>query len=227
MIVSVIKKALQLSDEKYYENLYFDDSNKGVSKNFTFATYLNNLKREEDCFKVGDFIIVTVASPDNEFMIHLYNGLLKIGDYDFKNKYFLKRDKISIEKETTIMRNEILIKTLSPICIKNKEGRYLDQNDDDFSESLNYICDLTLKNYRGKGLLETVCLFPAPEQSKKQVVIEEIKEFTERTGKKYYYVNANGGIFKLSGNTSDLRDLYAIGLGNRRNQGFGLFDVIG
>ncbi len=49
---------------------------------------------------------------------------------------------------------------MSPIIVKNKEGKYLDVEDSNYIECLNYIANLTLESIRGSGLRKPLEFIP-------------------------------------------------------------------
>ncbi|WZL74330.1 CRISPR-associated endoribonuclease Cas6 [Clostridiaceae bacterium 35-E11] len=225
LFVSLIKEALKRSDPDYFNHLYFyyGHANK-QSKNFTFAVYIKDYAMVEDKFKVNDRVVFNISSPDLEFMIKLYNGLLKIHEFEYKG-FILQKLRIELVKEKQISQNEVIFKTLAPICIKNKNNYFMKIEDEGYIDEFNYIADVILKNYRGNGLRKRLTFIPV--DMKKIVVKEKIKGFNDRTNKNHMHVNAYTGIFKLKGSNEDLKDLYMLGIGFKRNQGFGMVEVIG
>lgn len=224
MFVSLIKKALSISNEAYCEKLYnYGDKKNKVTKNFTFSLFMKDFKLEGDYFEIGEKVIFNISTPDYEFGINLYNGLLKLNHFTYKD-FELSKLKISLIKEKPITERIMTFKTLSPIFIKNKENVSLSPIESDYLKELNYISNTILKSYRGYGLKEDLDLKVI--NMKKTVVKEDIKDFTNKTGDKYLYVNAYSGTFMLYGDSEDLRDLYMLGIGFKRNQGFGMIEVL-
>ncbi len=78
---------------------------------------------------------------------------------------------------------------MSPIIVKNKEGKYLDVEDSNYIECLNYIANLTLESIRGSGLRKPLNLYLL---TSKRVLKEKIRGFKVR---EYYYINAYAGTF--------------------------------
>jgi CRISPR-associated endoribonuclease Cas6 len=74
-MVSIIEEALRTSDEEYYHRLYQRGQR---TKPFVFSTYLKNFHIINHEIEL-DGITLTVSSPDNEFLLHLYNDLQKTG----------------------------------------------------------------------------------------------------------------------------------------------------
>lgn len=223
LFVSLIKETLKKANLEYFNKLY--DYKK--TKNFTFAVKMNDFELKDDFFYIKDKVVFNISSPDTEFIINFYNGILKTEEHGE-----LKKLKIFKPVDKRINSNEILIRTLSPICLKNKEGKFLKLEDENFVKELNYITDICLKNFRKEktgveiGLKEEVDLIPIGNQVKNVVVKEKISGFKEKTNKEILFVNAYEGIFLLKGNKEDLQVLVDLGLGFRRNHGFGMIEVI-
>lgn len=224
LFMSVIKEAIRKSDEDYYKNLYYyeDKSNK-QTKNFTFSVYVKGYDIENENFIVKDKVILNISTPDLELGLHIYNGLINYPKFIYK-AYELKRIRVDLGKEKVIDKNEAVFNALSPICIKARNGKFLNIDDNEYLKEFNYISNEILKNYRGYGLkadleIENIKL-------NKVVVKEGLREFKNTTGKSYQYVNGYKGRFKLCGNIEDLNDLYKLGVGFKRAQGFGYIDFI-
>lgn len=222
--ISIIKESLKASDEEYYNKLYFYNgkSNK-ATKNFSYSVFIKDYTIEGDEFIVNDKVTIYLSTPDLEFGLKMYNGLIKKKEYQYKG-YQLKIIKVDLIKEKKITKEEAVFKTLSPICIKNKEGKFLDIDHSEYVKELNYITNIILKNYRGYGL-KTVLKFKNLDM-KKVVVKEPLREFKKVTNREYQYVNAFKGKFVLYGDIEDLNDIYKLGIGFKRGQAFGNLDVL-
>ncbi|NLD48231.1 MAG: CRISPR-associated endoribonuclease Cas6 [Clostridiaceae bacterium] len=224
MFVSLIKESLKKSDQEYYEKLYnFNGKANKKSKNFCFSVKMRGFDIDGDIAVIKDGVSLLVSSPDAEFILYLYNGLLKVNEFKYKD-FSAKRERISMLKEKTIDSSEAIFKTLTPICIKNNQNYFLKIDDESYENELNYIAGKVLENYRGRGLEERLSFQNV--KMKNVVVRQEIKAFEEMSGRNYLYVNSYEGIFKLSGNIEDLQDLYSLGIGFKRNQGFGMLEVV-
>lgn len=225
MILSLIKKCLQETDGEYFNDIfYFNNKKNKKIKPFTFATYLNDYSYEEDFITVKGEINISISTIDYNLGILIYNGLLKLKEYEFKKEYKLIVQKVILEREKQINENKILLKTLSPIYIRNKNNKPVSIEDETYEKELNYICNLELESIRGYGLKEIIKFRPV--NMKKVVVKEEIENFKEITNKKYMYIEAYKGTFTLDGNLEDLRVIVQAGVGFRRSQGFGMIDLV-
>lgn len=217
-VLSMIKKILSDYDKEYFESMFLYDGKKSKRiKPFTFSVYFKDYKIGTDFIEVNGEVKIIISSADMKFNMILFNGLMAM------NKYgdFIKSS-VNMEKNRKIENNEILMKTLSPIYIKGKDGKDLDINDESYNEEFNYFADLILRSYRGYGLNEKLEFTSL--NMKKVVVKEEIQGFKEKTGKKFIYIKAYSGVFKLKGNIDDLGLLKELGVGARRS-GFGTIDL--
>lgn len=225
LFMSVIKEAIKKSNESYYNRLYFyEDKNNKKTKNFTFSVYVKGYDIENENFIVKDRVVLNISTPDLELGLNLYNGLINYPKFIYKD-YELKRIRVDLGKEMNIDSEEAIFNALSPVCIKSKNGKFLNIEDSEYIKEFNYISNEVLKNYRGYGLkrelnFENINL-------NKVVVKEALREFRNVTGKPYQYVNGYKGKFKLNGDIEDLNDLYKLGIGFKRSQGFGYIDLIG
>ena len=224
MMVSLIKMAIKDYNQELFEELYFfNEAKNKKSKDFTFSVFLKDYKKTKDEFIV-DEITLNISSPNKRLMLNLYNALLKLNSYNYKNVYELNKSSINIVHKKNINLDYAIFKTMSPVAIKNKDGRFLDIDSNEYKESLNYIVDTSLKNYRGFGLTEPINFIPI--NMKKIVVKESIKSFNLKTNKDYIFINSYSGMFRLEGSPIDLNDIYMLGIGFRRNQGFGMIDLV-
>lgn len=224
MFVSLIKEALKKSDLEYFDRLYtFNRKSNKKSKNFCFSVKMKGFDVDGDIANVKDGVSFLISSPDAEFILYLYNGLLKINEFNYKD-FCISRGRISMMKEKSIDSREVIFKTISPICIKNNQNYFLKIDDENYEDELNYIAGKVLENYRGVGLEERLVFHNV--KMKNVIVRQDIRVFGEKSGRDYLYVNSYEGIFKLCGSIKDLQDLYSLGLGFKRNQGFGMLDVV-
>lgn len=224
LVASIIKEVLNHSNRDYCHGLYYHNKQKRnkTTKNFCTSTYLDDFEILEDEIKINGKIVLNISSPDMVFMTNLYNGFLKIQEFQYKNYKFV-RGKINYIKEKVILTSTTEFKTSSPLIIKTKEGKFIGPEDEAYEKEFNYITNLILKNYRGYGLKRKL-LFQSVGM-KKVILKEEIKDFTINTGKKHYLISGYRGAFRLTGDIEDLNDIYQVGTGYRRGQNAGMLDV--
>lgn len=221
MSVSFVKEIINAVSEEYTNNLFsFNQKSNKKIKDINTALYTPNFVCKGNELYVNEEIIFNISFFKEEMFYYIYNGALKVKNLKYKN-YEFKVNKVSIPIEKTIDDEGVIFKTQSPIIIKNKNGRYLDINDEEYVPNLNYIADLTLKNIRGFGLrkeLEFTSL-----NLKKRVLKQKIRNFNKR---EFYYINAYTGTFFLKGNRDDLEALYKTGIGFRRSQNAGMVEIL-
>ncbi|KRQ85893.1 CRISPR associated protein Cas6 [Caloramator mitchellensis] len=223
MFVSLIKECLKIVDEKYFNEIFlFENRANKMSKPFAFSVGIKGFELQGDEFIISGDVELIITSPDTRFFINLYNGLLRIHDFRYKN-YLIKKKKIILLREKQITQDEVVFKTLSPVCFKNKSGRFLDIEDNEFTEELNYLADLVIKNFRGYGLKRKLSF---KNVSLRKRVVKIDRNYCAEKEEDKYKVNAYFGEFKLSGDAEDLNLLYQLGLSFRRNQGFGVLEVM-
>ena len=223
MVCSLIKNSIEKGDKDLFEKIYTykDKKNKKI-KDFTFSIFLNDFDTKENYIEINGNITVTVSTPDYNLGIAIYNGLLKIREFEYK-EFKLEIKQITLLKENKVNSNLITCKTLSPIFIRDRAGKAIDINDSQFEEVLNYICNLYIKNYRGDGLRKELKI--SPINMRKVVIKEEIAGFKEITGKEFIYIDSYKGLFNLEGDIEDLQILLQSGVGFRRSEGFGMIDL--
>ena len=236
LILSFIKNNLEKNFKESYKEIY---KNKPTMKFFTFSVYLPKPKIEKDKIELDkNYFNVLFSIYDNKQFIEFYNSFNSMINKDFEGneenkKYFypLKDNKmelknITMENEKDILSDSVHIKFLSPLVLrKHKEitinekrkGKdiYLDFNDNDFIEQLNYSVSRLIKDLNLDGVNSNIKLEPYNNFARKTVV--SFKDIL---------INSSIGEYKLEGDRKLLNILYKTGIGSRRSEGFGMFTVI-
>ncbi|MGX1900958.1 CRISPR-associated endoribonuclease Cas6 [Thermolongibacillus altinsuensis] len=219
-IVSIIKEALRTSNQEYCN--YFYSEKRQKTKPFVFSVYLKNFKIMGDEIHL-DGMNVTFSSPDYEFLMHLYNGLQQKKTFFYK-EYEFRKENVRLLKEKQFRSSTVVFRTLSPILVEDEHGAPVSPDQVDYPKHLNYLANLILFEYRGKGLQSPLSVRPL--RYKKIVVKESNHQFAEEKGDNcYLYFTAYHGQFIVQGHPEDLQLLYQLGLSKRRNQGFGQLEV--
>lgn len=214
--VSLIKNALRFVDEDYFKEMYYyEDKMNKKSKNFTFATYYKDYVIENQVIKTNSDVKLVISTSDNILALKLVQALTMQRNYEYKNsKMYI--NKVNVEQEKKVNSNATIFRTLSTFTLNNKD-KFYKLDDEDFEDALNYTMNLVLKNARNEGLREKLSFKNI--DLRKVVVKEKIHDKT-------IYVDAYKGHFVLEGNTQDLQDIYQLGLGTKRSQGFGMLDIV-
>ncbi|ERM91452.1 CRISPR-associated protein Cas6 [Caldanaerobacter subterraneus subsp. yonseiensis KB-1] len=233
--MSFIKEALSEYNQEYFKKLYWWEGKKNKwQKPFVFAVNLFNMNFTTDnkvLFR-GD-IVLNLSTSDYEFFINIYNSLINnpLYPYNLTETYKIKLKRTYLVKEPEEFNTTMAFKTFSPILIEKKEE---DKKmpvlpfDERFEEVFNDVVDFEIRNIRllrgqNKGLQKKLTFKPI--NIKKTVIKHRISEFIENTKKDYMYLTGFSGLFELSGDPEDLRELYLNGIGFRRGQGFGFIEV--
>lgn len=221
---SIVKSALETSAPELQKQLYYygDKPNKRI-KQFTGSIFLNSYKLDGEIFYVHSDARMTVSSPDTEFLFHLYNGFIQKQEYRHKD-FHLNVNHVQIVKEKLPTKNKVLFKTLSPIVVRNKSGRFLSINDENYEKEFNYICNEIIKSYTGNELNAPILFHPV--LMKKQVVQLQHDSFKKLNDQSILYVQCYNGTFILEGDAADLKILTMSGVGHRRNIFFGNIEMI-
>ncbi len=260
-LLALIKEALKLSDCDYKNELYPGKHSylSKKTKPFSFSLFIppEYSSKTEPFFidghiSIKDTVIypssgidvaLFISSSDYQFIINLYNGLLKIKDFLFmefpapdgaRTKEYLRTGRVFMLKERTIDNDEVLFKTLSYISIEDEKDKPIDIFTKDgktintvelerFNYHLNAIQERRLKDIRGYGLKRPLEFLPI--KMKRKGVKHTISGFRKQTGKPYMVLTTYQGTFCLRGAPEDLQLLYQTGIGLRTGQGFGMIDI--
>ena len=232
LILSFIKHSLEKNFEKSYKEIY---ESKPIMKFFTFSVYLPKPKIEKDKIELDkNYFNAVFSIYDNKRFIEFYNSfnsmIIKNNEENKEHPYPLKDNKmrlknITMENEKIITSNRAIIKFLSPLVVRKHEeitinekrkGKdiYLDFNDSDFNEQLNYSVTRLIKDLKLNGVNSNIKLEPC--KSARKTVIDF----------KNVLIHSSIGEYIISGESELLNILYKTGIGSKRSGGFGMFDVI-
>ena len=232
LILSFIKHSLEKNFEKSYKEIY---ESKPIMKFFTFSVYLPKPKIEKDKIELDkNYFNAVFSIYDNKRFIEFYNSfnsmIIKNNEENKEHPYPLKDNKmrlknITMENEKIITSNRAIIKFLSPLVVRKHEeitinekrkGKdiYLDFNDSDFNEQLNYSVTRLIKDLKLNGMNSNVKLEPCKSARKTVVDFKNV------------LIHSSIGEYIISGESELLNILYKTGIGSKRSGGFGMFDVI-
>ena len=223
IFVSFFKNVLMNYNEVLAKQYYNDQD--PIMKSFTFSILLEKPDfLAETIVLNSNTITLLVSTPDPKDGMILYSAIAnsKKKTFPLPNNNEMKITKILLPKLPEIKTNEIFIKMLSPLILRhhNKETNkdtYLDYTSENFIEKAEEIIKWQISNY--KPITNPDILFNdfsiAPIKPQKTV----ITAFGQS-------LNASLGIYKLTGHPVLLNFLYLSGIGSRRNQGFGAFEIL-
>ena len=218
LMLSFLKNALQKNNPELYNNMYGDGVTK--EKNFASDIRMGYVKYLSDCIQLtNNEFVWEIVTPDLLLGIDIYNALLGVRNIDYPaykgNKIRLK--KIRIENHKHYDGNSVLIRFCSGICvrrhIKGEKDKYFFFDEEGFFEQL--LCNLKIQlkesgiNDLGDFGLEAV----------------EAKRVYSKT---FGIIIPNSvGRFRLTGSNELINYLCQAGIGSRRNNAFGMFEIIG
>lgn len=231
LILSFIKNNLEKNFNESYKEIYGE---KPTVKFFTFSVYLPKPKIEKEKIELDrNYFNVLFSIYDNKQFIEFYNSFnsMIIKNENKENSYPLKNNKMELKNitmvnEKNIMSNRVRIKFLSPLVLRNHKEKiinkkrkgediYLDFNDSDFNEQINYSVSRLIKDLKLNGVNSNIKLKPYNNLARKTVV-----------SFKNILINSSIGEYILEGDSELLNILYKTGIGSRRSEGFGMFEVI-
>lgn len=211
--ISFMKKTLSEYDENIYHYLY----KRNQIKPYSFSVYLPGVIKEATKTKINNnFVIFEISVLDSKFACHFYNALQKNKNksYPFGSALFVCK-KITAETSKQCQNNKIIIKLKSPLVLRKRVGNkdtYYTYKDNEFNNIFN-----ELVNYQ----LSTLGLPTDPN-----IKIKTIEGKTVMDKIFGLCIYASAGIYMLEGDKEVLTILSQTGIGSRRSEGYGLFNVL-
>ncbi len=217
-LVSFIKKSLMTYDEQLYKKMYV---NSNSIKPFTFAVKLNSPLFEKDKVILADERTeLNLSTGDFALGIQMYNAFLKQKSIAFAmpNGNAMTVRRVLINNSAEVEKEKVNIKFLSPLVVRkhntNNYDKYLTYHDEDFQKELVQIVKYQLEVLCGLKLSENE-FFIKPVAPRKTVVCSMGIKFS-----------CSIGSFELSAPKNVINALYHYGMGSRRAECFGMFDLI-
>ncbi|MDR0850714.1 MAG: CRISPR-associated endoribonuclease Cas6 [Christensenellaceae bacterium] len=227
VILSFIKSVLEKKYPETYNELYLANR----MKTYSFSVFLPVDKIEGDRFLLKENAIsVKFSCADTKMLMKLYNSFLSMKNSEYEgcdeyplpgsNSMKLVGVNYSNTKPIFGNTNKVVIKFLSPLVVrKNLEGGknfYLNYYDDGFAKTLQFVVSnyLKIRNIPdGKVALRPIK--PVPVTGKRLVI--KYKDMN---------IDCSAGVFELEASPQIIEEAYMAGMGSRRSEGFGLFDII-
>lgn len=232
VFVSYIKAALEKTANDLYRKLYNSKTDENdehsldqVSsmKELTFSVKMNNPKfnLEEGKIELGGSEILASFSTGAPMLgIDLYNSLnnMKGLAYPLPNENSLTAKRIRVENHQPITSNTVLITMLSPLVVRKHEkavkDRYYIYEDNEFQDCFFDVTKNQLEKLHKIGIKrDDVILTPFKPKKTVSLIF----------GRK---LRCSLGLFKLQGDANILNLLYQNGIGSRRSQGCGMFEIV-
>lgn len=219
LIISFLKASAQAYSQEFYEKLY--DKSKSVIKSYTYSYYLPGAKFHQEKVELkSDTFSLFFSDADPQELLSFFNSfqLMKRKKYPM-NGNSMTLVSIHMQQLSEIKEKEIVIRMQSPLIVR----KHCSEDNTD----VYYTCE---KEGFCKALKENVTIF-----LDRLGMDTEAEDFSIQTikGRKVVVpvfgrnTDASLGIFKLTGSCRLLNVLYQAGLGVRRSEGHGKFEVIG
>jgi CRISPR-associated endoribonuclease Cas6 len=218
LMVSFLKAASRNYSEDMFERLY--NKEHSIIKSFTFSTYLPGAVFKGDTIFLRDNRFkVFFTDADMGQTIEWFNAfqLMRYKQYPVSGNS-MKLISIRSNNRKDIVDDEIIVKMQSPLIVRRHDSVtnkdiYYTYADEGFSKALCENVEIFIQKMEIGVDAEGLSIEPV--KARKVVV--------NCFGRK---VDANLGIYKLRGNCELLNILYQAGMGARRSEGHGKFEIL-
>lgn len=220
LIVSFLKASAQAYSQEFYEKLY--DKGKSVIKSYTYSCFFPGARFHQEKIELeSDTFSLFFSDADPQELLSFFNAfqLMKRKKYPMNGNSMILVS-IQMQRLNEIKENEIVIRMLSPLIVR----RHNSENNTD----IYYTCEMEGFD---KALRENTAIF-LDRMGMGDIMADDFSIQTIK-GKKVVIpvfgrnIDASLGIFKLTGPCRLLNILYQAGIGVRRSEGRGKFEVIG
>lgn len=219
LIVSFLKSSAQAYSQHFYEELY--DKSRSVIKGYTYSCYLPGEKFHNDRIELaGEEFSLLFSDFEQAELLSFFNGFqqMKYRDYPIAGNS-MKLTSIRMQNLQEIREEEIVIRMLSPLIVRRHDA---ENNKDTY-----YTCEM---NGFQEALKENTAFLidkmnlPVSTENFSIQTVKGRKVVVPVFGRN---TDASLGVFKLTGSVQLLNVLLLAGLGARRSEGHGKFEVIG
>lgn len=218
LVVSFIKASLDRSYKELYEELY--NKSRSVMKMFTYSYYLPGAMFQGARILLKDNrFTMFFSNADMAQTIQFFNSFqcMKFQKYPMQNNS-MTLTSVRAQKFQEIKETEIIVKMQSSLLVRRHETEgnkdyYYTYKDPEFETVLKENIAFFLQRIGVNASVEDFSISPVKG---KKIVANVF-------GRK---VDASIGIYKLCGSPELLNLLYQAGVGARRSEGHGKFDII-
>lgn len=219
LIVSYLKASVQNYSSDFFDNLF--DKSKSILKSYSFAYYLPEAVFKGDKIYLGhNSFTIYFSDADTREILQFFNAFrgMQFKSYPM-NGNSMRLISIGMQKLKEITDSEIVVKMQSSLLVRKHNWEdnsdiYYTYNQEGFAETLKENVKLFVNRMGYPVSVDEFSIIP----------IKGKKVVTTVFGRN---TDANIGIFKLSGSPELLNLLYLAGIGVRRSEGHGKFQIIG
>lgn len=219
LMVSFLKASFTSNDLELFEQFYGKGTT--VQKPFAFDVKLPKASfKKESILLNSNEIQLTIILEEKMLGIRIYNAMIHMKQEDIKypmaDRNYMKIKSVRTEEHKKILENEVTIQMLSPLVLRDhKKGEkdyYYQAGDSEFLNIAKQVIQAQISNLKNTS-------------KSMDIVLEPIK--TKKVIVKTFGINvpASLGSFKLSASAEIINLLYQIGIGSRRSEGFGVFEI--
>ena len=218
VILSFLKASIENYSPELFDKLY--NNRESVVKTYCWACYLPGAKFMSDVIKLSmNKFTITFSDADMSELLMFFNAfsLMKYKIFHM-NKNSMKLMSVKAKKLREIEENEIIIKMQSSLVARkhnsdNNTDNYYTYEDPEFPEIVKENLRIFLQKVNMERNINDFSITPL----KGKKVVARIMGRS---------VDANIGIYKLTGHPRLLELLYLAGIGTRRSIGHGKFEII-
>lgn len=217
-VVSFLKAASSNYSQEMFEKLY--DKNKSIIKTFTYSVYLPGAVFDKNVIRLGEKRFkIFFSDADMGQTIEWFNSfqLMRMKKYPL-NGNSMKLISVKSQNRKDIVDNELVIKMQSPLIVRQhnsdtNKDEYYTYDSAEFADKVRDNVSIFLQRVNVDISMEGFSLSP----------IKGRKVVVNCFGRK---IDANIGIYKITGNQELLNILYQAGIGSRRSEGHGKWEVL-
>lgn len=192
-------------------------------KSFAFAVKLPGPVFVDDSVLLnGTNFILSITTYSQFDGINLYNAFLTMRnkEYPLPSCNTMTLEEITLAATKTITDDRIIVKMLSPLVVrdhvKGRADKYYIIDEENFADSLKICVDNQLKSENLELVNDVKIIIPVNKDK------TNFKTVVTSFG---IQIRCSIGVFELSGNSKLLDFLYQSGMGSKRSQGFGMFEL--
>lgn len=218
LLVSFLKASVQNYSQEFYERLY--DKNKSIMKKYVFSYLLPNARFSDKIILLGqNSFTMYFSDMDMGEMIYFLNAFktMQFRPYPM-NGNTMQLMSIMLQECKEIVDSEIIIKMQSALIVRRHDSVtnkdiYYTYNHEEFNSVLKENIKFFVQKLKISVSVDDFSIMPIKA---KKVVVPVFGR----------NIDANLGVYKLTGNTELLNILYLSGMGARRSSGHGKFEIV-
>lgn len=218
VMVSFLKAAVHKYSPELFEKLYSKE--RSIMKTYTFSKYLPGAKFTNNKIQLSQNRFVVFFSDSNfAQLLEFYNAFVGMR----REKYPMEHNSMTLiqivtQKREEITDSEIVVKMQSPLIARRhasttNQDEYYCYHQEQFSEVVKENVTLFVQRMAEDVSLENFSIVPVKG---KKVVVTNFKT----------RIDANLGVYKITGSKELLNLLYLSGVGVRRSSGNGKFELL-